>query len=181
MNRWLYIGIMLLCLCSCKDKANTFVLDAHIGSLAHDTIYIYGADALHERIDTVVAQGGTFRYTATIDTVTPMWVLFPNKHREMVFADKGLTATMQGDTAAAGHISIYGGEQNELLRTFYKHTDSLDTQEVVAVAMINHFPNLIFIGHLCNQSTGHQFIIQFHHFFLQNQKITSSAVRQRTQ
>lgn len=134
MNRWLYIGIMLLCLCSCKDKANTFVLDAHIGSLAHDTIYIYGADALHERIDTVVAQGGTFRYTATIDTVTPMWVLFPNKHREMVFADKGLTATMQGDTAAAGHISIYGGEQNELLRTFYKHTDSLDTQEVVAVA-----------------------------------------------
>lgn len=134
MNRWLYIGIMLLCLCSCKNKANTFVLDAHIGSLAHDTIYIYGADALHERIDTVVAQGGTFRYTATIDTVTPMWVLFPNKHREMVFADKGLTATMQGDTAAAGHISIYGGEQNELLRTFYKHTDSLDTQEVVAVA-----------------------------------------------
>ena len=134
MNRWLYIGIMLLCLCSCKDKANTFVLDAHIGSLAHDTIYIYGADALHERIDTVVAQGGTFRYTATIDTVTPMWVLFPNKHREMVFADKGLTATMQGDTAAAGHISIYGGEQNELLRTFYKHTDSLDTQEMVAVA-----------------------------------------------
>ena len=134
MNRWLYIGLMLLCLCSCKDKADTFVLEAHIESLTHDTLYIYGADALYERIDTVVAQGGTFRYTATIDTVTPMWVLFPNKHREIVFADKGLTATMQGDTAAAGHISIYGGEQNELMRAFYMRTDSLEAKEVVAIA-----------------------------------------------
>lgn len=133
-RRGLWVFLLLLCLCSCKDQASTFVLEGHIGSLAHDTIYIYGADELFERIDTIVVQDGTFRHTAPIDTVTPMWILFPNMHREMVFADKELTVTIQGDTVAAGHISIYGGEQNELLRTFYKHTDSLRAQEVVAVA-----------------------------------------------
>lgn len=127
--------IVLLCLCSCRNKANTFVLEGHVSSLAHDTIYIYGADALFECIDTVVTRDGTFRYTATVDTVVPMWVLFPNRHREMVFADKGLKATLQGDTAAAGHINVEGGEQNALLRTFYERIDSLsDVDRVTWVA-----------------------------------------------
>ena len=118
--------IVLLCLCACGDKANTFVLEGRVSSLAHDTIYIYGADALYERIDTVVTRDGAFRYTTTADTVMPLWVLFPNMHREMVFADKGLKATLHGDTAAVGHIHIEGGEQNALLRTFHERIDSID-------------------------------------------------------
>lgn len=135
MRRLLYIGIALLCLCSCKDKANTFVLEGHVGNLAHDTIYIYGADALHERIDTIFVQNGEFLYTTTIDTITPMWLLFPNMHREMLFADKGLKATLQGDTAAMGYIRIEGGEQNALLRTFYERIDSIsDVAKINLVA-----------------------------------------------
>lgn len=134
MRRLFSLMIVLLCLCSCRDKANTFVLEGSIGSLAHDTIYIYGADALYERVDTVVLHDGEFQYKTTVDTVVPMWVLFPNMHREMVFADKGLTVTMQGDTAAAGHIRINGGEQNALLRHFYERTDSLSSREIIAVA-----------------------------------------------
>lgn len=135
MRRLLSLMIILLCLCSCKDKANTFVLEGHIESLAHDTLYIYGADALYEEVDTVVTRDGTFRYITTLDTVVPMWILFPNMHRELVFADKGLTATMQGDTAAARHIHILGGEQNALLQEFYHRTDSMDDmKEVIAIA-----------------------------------------------
>lgn len=135
MKRLLAWAFLLLCLGSCKDKGNVFVLEGRIATLAHDTIYIYGADALYERIDTVVTADGTFRYTAAVDTVTPLWVLFPNMHREMVFADKGLTATMQGDTAAVGHIRIMGGEQNALLQEFYQCTDSIeDAKEIAAVA-----------------------------------------------
>ena len=126
---------MLLCLCSCKDKANTFILEGNVGCLTHDTLYIYGADALYEHIDTVVAKEGVFRYTATVDTVTPMWVLFPNMHREMVFADKNLTATMQGDTAITGHIRIVGGEQNALLAEFQQMTDTInDGKRITAIA-----------------------------------------------
>lgn len=134
VRRILYIGVFLLCLCSCGDKANTFVLEGRVGKLQHDTLYIYGADALYERIDTVVAHDGEFSYTAVVDTVTPLWVLFPNKHREIVFADKGLSTTLYGDTASAGQIHIEGGGQNALLRSFYHRIDSLNADEVVVVA-----------------------------------------------
>ncbi len=134
MRRLLSLMIVLLCLCSCRDKANTFVLEGRVGGLAHDTIYVYGADALYEHIDTVVARDGAFRYKTSVDTVVPMWVLFPNMHREMVFADKGLTVTLLGDTAAKGYIHIHGGEQNELLSRFYERTDSLYNRELTAVA-----------------------------------------------
>lgn len=136
MRRLFSILVVLLCLCSCKDKANVFVLEGHVECLSpdsvhQDTLYIYGADMLYERIDTVVAVDGVFRYTANVDTVTPLWVLFPNHHREMVFADKGLTATMQGDTAASGRIRIVGGEQNALLYSFHQQTDSIDDIELI--------------------------------------------------
>ena len=126
MRRLFSLVIVLLCLCSCKDKAKTFILEGKVECLTCDTLYIYGADALYEHIDTVVTKNGEFRYTAKVDTVTPMWVLFPNMHREMLFADKGLTATMQGDTAIAGHIRIVGGEQNALLSEFYERISTID-------------------------------------------------------
>ena len=135
MRRLFSILMVLLCLCSCKDKASVFVLEGNVGRLTHDTIYIYGADALYEHIDTVVAADGIFRYTAEVDTVTPLWVLFPNNHREMLFSDKGLKVTMQGDTAAVGHIRITGGEQNALLQSFHLLTDTInDTKALAAVA-----------------------------------------------
>ncbi len=132
MRRLFSLVVILLCLCSCKDKANVFVLEGNVRCLMDDTLYIYGADALYEHFDTVVAMDGTFRFTATVDTVTPLWVLFPNMHREMVFADKGLTATMQGDTAAVGHIRILGGEQNALLDQFHQLTDTIEDGDRVA-------------------------------------------------
>ena len=111
------------------------MLEGNVRSLAHDTLYIYGADALYERIDTVVATDGIFHYTTEIDTVTPLWVLFPNMHREIVFADKGLGVTLQGDTAAIGYIRIEGGEQNALLQEFYQKFDSIsDVKTLSAVA-----------------------------------------------
>lgn len=134
MKRLLYIGVVLLCFCACKDKANTFVLEGRVGTQTHDTIYIYGADALYEQIDTIVVQDGAFRYTTTVDTIVPMWVLFSNMHREMVFADKGIEVTLLGDTAAKGCIRILGGEQNALLRSFYERTYGLADREVAIVA-----------------------------------------------
>lgn len=142
---WVW-GMLLLCLFSCKEKTDSFVLEGnvlklsgdtiwHADSVYTDTLYIYGADALYAHIDTVVATNGAFRHTMDVDTVVPLWVLFPNNHREMLFADRGVTATMRGDTAAAGHIRIEGGEQNTLLQQFYHLIDSLETsREIAAVA-----------------------------------------------
>ena len=159
MRRLLSLVIVLLCLCSCKDKANTFVLEGNVGSLAHDTIYIYGADALYEHFDTVLATNGVFRYTATIDTVTPMWVLFPNMHREMLFADKGLTTSIHGDTAAKGHIHIVGGEQNALLSEFYQQIDTIDSPkriDEIADSFIRANPYSEVSVHLMREHFVHQ-------------------------
>lgn len=129
MKRLLYFVILVSCLVCCKKEVHKFILEGNIPPLVHDTIYIYGADALYENIDTVIVENGVFHYTANVDTVTPMWVLFPNMHRVMLFADKGLKATIQGDSVAFGRISILGGEQNALLNTFYTQTDSIDDVE----------------------------------------------------
>lgn len=135
MRRQFSILMILLCLCSCKDKANVFVLEGNVGRLTHDTIYIYGGDALYEQMDTIIATNGAFHHTMDVDTVVPLWVLFPNNHREMLFADKGLSVVMHGDTAAMGHIRIVGGEQNALLQSFYQHTDSIgDIEEITLIA-----------------------------------------------
>ena len=135
MRRLFSILMVLLCLCSCKDKASVFVLEGNVGRLTHDTIYIYGGDALYEQMDTIIATNGAFHHTMDVDTVVPLWVLFPNNHREMLFADKGLSVVMHGDTAAMGHIRIVGGEQNALLQSFYQHTDSIgDIEEITQIA-----------------------------------------------
>ena len=135
MRRLFSILMVLLCLCSCKDKASVFVLEGNVGRLTHDTIYIYGGDALYEQMDTIIATNGAFHHTMNVDTVVPLWVLFPNNHREMLFADKGLSVVMHGDTAAMGHIRIVGGEQNALLQSFYQHTDSIgDIEEITQIA-----------------------------------------------
>lgn len=135
MRQLLYVGFLLLCLCSCKDKETLFVLGGNIKSLTHDTLYVYGADGLYGQLDTVVAHEGQFKYTAAVDTVTPLWVLFPNKHRELLFADKGSITIMLGDTVAAGHIRVVGSEQDALLRSFHLLTDTLeDSDRIVQIA-----------------------------------------------
>ena len=135
MRQLLYIGFLLLCLCSCKDKETLFVLGGNIKSLTHDTLYIYGADGLYDQLDTVVVHEGRFKYTAAVDTVTPLWILFPNNHRELLFADKASITIMLGDTAAAGHIRVVGSEQDALLRSFHCLTDTLeDSNRVVQIA-----------------------------------------------
>lgn len=146
MRRLFAILMVLLCLCSCKDKASVFVLEGnvqrllrdsiwHTDSVYTDTVYIYGADESFERVDTVIATNGMFYYTIEVDTVTPLWLHFPNHHREILFADKQLTVTVQGDTAATGHLHIIGGEQNRLMQDFYKRIVGMDSpKEIVQIA-----------------------------------------------
>ena len=79
---------------------------------------VYGADEWFDRVDTVVARRGRWTFTFTPDTVTPLWIAFPNGHREMVFAERGITTTLSGDSAAEGWLTVNGGRQNGLLEEF---------------------------------------------------------------
>ena len=108
----------LLLLCGCKGRRASFTLRADVAQAGGDTVVVYGADEWFDKVDTVVARKGRWTFTFTPDTVTPLWVAFPNGHREMVYAERGVTTTLLGDTAADGYLTVNGGRQNALLQEF---------------------------------------------------------------
>ena len=113
------LGLLsVLLLCGCHSGQTRFTLKGDVPLAGGDTLLVYGYDEWFDRVDTVVARHGRFTFTFAPDTVTPLWVAFPNGHREMVFAEKGTVTTLSGDTAAEGRLTIAGGHQNALLAEF---------------------------------------------------------------
>ena len=76
-------------------------MEGEIKGLTNDTLYLYGTDALYDRIDTIYAEKGKFSYnlnidSTVIDTLTTA-VLLINGHVEYpVFLDKGNQITIKG-------------------------------------------------------------------------------------
>jgi len=110
--------LTVLVLCCCQGGRERFTLKGDVPLAGGDTLLVYGNDEWFDRIDTVVAHRGRFTFSFSPDTVTPLWVAFPNGHREMVFAEKNTVTTLAGDTAAEGRLTITGGRQNALLAEF---------------------------------------------------------------
>lgn len=112
------VCLTLVLLCGCQGRKQSFTLRADVAQAGGDTVVVYGADEWFDRVDTVVARRGRWTFTFTPDTVTPLWIAFPNGHREMVFAERGITTTLSGDSAAEGWLTVNGGRQNGLLEEF---------------------------------------------------------------
>lgn len=113
---------LLICLgvmCGCNDKKASFTLKGHIQGLPNDTLLIYGADDWYDQLDSVPVHNGHFKYKIAVDTVTPLWVAFPNGYRTMLIAEKNTTTTLTGDSAADGRFTLKGGTQNTILQEFY--------------------------------------------------------------
>jgi hypothetical protein len=110
--------LALVMLCSCQGKRTQFTLRIDVAKAGGDTVFVYGADEWFDTVDTLSARKGKWTFTFVPDTVTPLWVAFANGHREMVFAERGVTTTLTGDTAAEGRLFIHGGTQNALLEEF---------------------------------------------------------------
>lgn len=118
MKKTAFITLLALFLCCCHGNRDQFVLKGNVPSLGDDTLLVYGADEWFDHIDTVVARDGRFTLAFVPDTVTPLWLAFPGGHREFLFAEKGTFTTLTGDTAVAGHLTLAGGRQNDLLAAF---------------------------------------------------------------
>lgn len=79
----IYYHILLTCM---QNNSSRISLEGEIKGLTNDTLYLYGTDALYDRIDTIYAEKGKFSYnlnidSTVIDTLTTA-VLLINGHVE---------------------------------------------------------------------------------------------------
>ena len=135
--------LIVLLLCSCHSRSGRFVLRTDVAKAGGDTLIVYGADEWFDKVDTVVGRRGKWTFTFTPDTVTPLWVAFPNGHREMVFSERGVMTTLTGDTAAEGWLTIHGGKQNALLEEWR----ALLRDTVLSQRAIQHLADTFITAH----------------------------------
>lgn len=122
--------ITIFCLLACKNNSSRISLEGEIRGLTNDTLYLYGTDALYDRIDTIYAEKGKFSYnlnidSTVIDTLTTA-VLLINGHVEYpVFLDKGNQITIKGNIDDLSYLDINGNEPNTSLSLFMKEQRGL--------------------------------------------------------
>ena len=85
----------LLSACGGK-KSETVSLNGEIKGLGNDTLYIYGADRLYDRMDTLLVKDDKFSATLTPDTLVETYLLFSNGSQYPLFMDKGDKIRIKG-------------------------------------------------------------------------------------
>ncbi len=96
----------------------TTVLSGEIAGLGDDTLYLYGADNLYGRVDTVPVAGGKFSITLSADTLTSAWLLFGDSVRYPLFFDKEERISVKGSINELHCLQVAGNADNEALTAF---------------------------------------------------------------
>lgn len=119
-----YFLLIILSACSGK-KGNTVSLNGEIKGLGNDTLYIYGADKIYDRIDTLIVENDKFSATLLPDTFVATWLLFSNGTQYPLFMDKGDKIQIKGATTDLNLLEINGNTPNEELTSFQKELSGL--------------------------------------------------------
>ena len=114
---------------SCRKESDRFVLNGIYtanGSRGTDSmILVTGIDSRFDRTDTIFPADGSFKWSFTPDTVTPLLLLFPDGTRQAVFAEKGITS--QIIFPDSGSIVIGGGYCNDSFQSFMESVNDVTT------------------------------------------------------
>lgn len=127
--KYRYFAYLLLILFSAcgGEKAGTVKVSGEIRGLGNDTLYIYGADKLYDRMDTLFAKDGKFSATLSPDTLVAAWLLFGNDTPYPLFMNKGDKIRIKGTVDDAATLEISGNSANEELTAFLKEVNGLGT------------------------------------------------------
>ena len=119
-----YFLIIILSACGGKSS-DTASLSGEIKGLGNDTLYIYGADEMYDRMDTLLVENDKFSATLSPDTLVAAWLLFNDGSRYPFFMDKGNTIHVKGFAAELNILEISGNTPNEELSAFQKELKGL--------------------------------------------------------
>lgn len=119
-----YFLLIILSACSGK-KGNAVSLNGEIKGFGNDTLYIYGADKMYDRIDTLIVENDKFSATLSPDTLVATWLLFSNGTQYPLFMDKGDKIQIKGVSTDLNLLEISGNTPNEELTSFQKDLSGL--------------------------------------------------------
>ena len=119
-----YFLIIMLSACGGKSS-DTVSLSGEIKGLGNDTLYIYGADEMYDRMDTLLVENDKFSATLSPDTLVAAWLLFSDGSQYPFFMDKGNTIHVKGSAAELNSLEISGNTPNEELSAFQKELKGL--------------------------------------------------------
>lgn len=122
------VSLLAIILSACGGKnPDTAQLNGEIEGLGNDTLYLYGADRMYDRIDTLLVANGKFSHTLVPDTLVATWLLFADGSRYPLFVDKGNKIHIKGSAAKLNSLEISGNVPNEELSAFQKELEEAGT------------------------------------------------------
>lgn len=128
-----------------KKNPEATCLEGEIEGLGNDTLYLYGADRLYPRTDTLPVKEGRLEAMLQPDTLVVARLVFPDGNEVPLFMDKGQRITINGPAADLNLLDIKGNTPNEELTAFRQELQEMETPseqavEEKAVAFINSHP-----------------------------------------
>ncbi len=122
----LYLLLIGLSACGGK-KTDSISLSGEIKGLGNDTIYLYGADRMHDRMDTLIAEKDKFSATLSADTLVTTILLFSDGTEYPLFLNKGNQIQIKGSMAELSSLQISGNAPNKELTDFNQELKGLGT------------------------------------------------------
>ena len=128
MKKVCLLYFLLIALFACGEKkTDSISLNGEIKGLGNDTIYLYGADRMYDRMDTLIVENDKFSTTLSADTLVSTILLFSDGTEYPLFLDKGNKIQIKGSAAELSSLQISGNTPNQDLTDFNQELKGLGT------------------------------------------------------
>ena len=134
-KRWLtYLLIALVCMACGEEQGDRALVQGTIKGLVDDTLIVYGADQMFDRVDTIYVRKGKFKRFIAVDTLAQAWIMYKDGQKVPLFLDKRSNIKIKGDTAQLLRLQIEDQGENHLLTQFNNEFDT-----TLTIALVDTF------------------------------------------
>ncbi len=137
---WIYFILALVWAACSEEKNSSTLVRGELKGLGNDTLYIYGMDKLHDRMDTIAVVEDKFEAEVQVDTTVGTWLLFSNGFQFPLFLGKGEKITLEGNATEPAAMQAKGNLPNEEFMQFRKEINAQNlTSEKALLAKADSF------------------------------------------
>lgn len=133
--------LLLLLLFSCKEEETNLYTIKGTG-IKEGTVYLWSNNDSYKEILSTTGKGN-FTLSIAINSATTLTLALPDGKTIPLFAEPGMTATLQPDTILKSGWCVKGGKTQALhdsISRLLDATDNLDKQKKIIDSFINKYP-----------------------------------------